>query len=68
VLVVPPFRDFFNLHPLSVREFSIVAIALAGWTALVWISWRGRFVDRFLGLMAPKNAKGNSRSAGTGAT
>jgi cation-transporting ATPase E len=67
VLVVPPLREFFNLHPLGVRDFAIVLIALAAWTALVWISWRGRFVDRFLGIMAPKSAGGADKSAGTGA-
>jgi len=54
VLLVPPFRDFFNLYPMSVREVAVVLAALAGWTALVWISWRGRFVDRFLGIAPPK--------------
>jgi cation-transporting ATPase E len=49
VLLVPPLRNFFNLHPLSLREVGIVAAGVAAWTALVWIFWRGRFVDRFLG-------------------
>jgi cation-transporting ATPase E len=61
VLLVPPFRAFFNLHPLGLREVAIVLLALAGWTALVWVFWRGRFVDRFLGIMPPK-AAGPSRS------
>jgi cation-transporting ATPase E len=53
VILVPTFRDFFNLHPMSLREVAVVLAALAGWTALVWISWRGRFVDRFLGIAPP---------------
>jgi cation-transporting ATPase E len=54
VLLVPLFRDFFNLHPMGLREVAVVIAALAGWTALVWVSWRGRFVDRFLGIGAPR--------------
>ena len=50
VLVVPPFRQFFNLDPMSLRDAGIVAVGVAAWTALVWIFWRWRFVDRFLGV------------------
>ena len=32
----------------------MVLAALAGWTVLVWIFWRGRFVDRFLGIAPPR--------------
>ena len=53
VLAVPPLRSFFNLHPLGLREGLVVLVALAGWAALVWIFWRGRFVDRFLGIAPP---------------
>jgi cation-transporting ATPase E len=53
VLLAPAFRDFFNLHPLGLREVAVVLLGLGGWTALVWIFWRGRFVDRFLGLPPP---------------
>jgi cation-transporting ATPase E len=50
VMAVPTFRDFFNLHPLAANEVLVVLAALAGWMVLVWIFWRGRFVDRFLGI------------------
>jgi hypothetical protein len=53
VMVVPPFRTFFNLYPLGLREVVVVLLGLAGWTALVWTAWRGRFVDRFLGVAPP---------------
>ena len=49
VLLVPPFRDFFNLHPLSIRDLSIVLAGVLVWTVLVWIFWRWRWVERFLG-------------------
>ena len=65
---VPPFRAFFNLHPLGLREVLVVLIALAGWTVLVWISWRGRFVDRFLGLAAPAPATDAAEDQGTDGT
>ena len=48
-MLVPLFRDFFNLHPLSVWEFAIVLGGLFVWAVLVWIFWRFRFVERFLG-------------------
>jgi cation-transporting ATPase E len=68
VMSVPAFRAFFNLHPLGLREVLVVLIALAGWTALVWIAWRGRFVDRFLGLAAPGQASDAPEDQGTDGT
>ena len=49
VLLVPPFRDFFNLYPLSIRDLSIIFAGVLAWAVLVWIFWRWRFVERFLG-------------------
>jgi len=49
VLLVPPFRDFFNLDPLSIRDLAIVFAGVLAWAVLVWIFWRWRFVERFLG-------------------
>ncbi len=49
VLLVPPFRDFFNLYPLSIRDLSIVFGGVLAWAVTVWIFWRWRFVERFLG-------------------
>ena len=49
VLLVPPFRDFFNLYPLSIRDLSITLGGALTWAVLVWIFWRWRFVERFLG-------------------
>ena len=31
VLLVPPFRDFFNLYPLSIRDLSIVFAGVLAW-------------------------------------
>ena len=50
VLLVSPFRTFFNLYPMSLRDAGIVAVGVGAWAVLVWIFWRGRFVDRFLGM------------------
>ena len=49
VLLVPPFRDFFNLYPLSIRDLGITLGGALAWAVLVWIFWRWRFVERFLG-------------------
>lgn len=62
VLSFPAFRSFFNLQPLGPREFAVVLAALAGWTVLVWIFWRGRFMERFLGLAPTSLAEGPSAS------
>ena len=40
--------------PWACGRSLVVLVALAGWAALVWISWRGRFVDRFLGIAPPQ--------------
>ena len=74
VLAVPPLRAFFNLHPLGPREVFVVLVALGAWAALVWVFWRGRFVDRFLGvtppapLEAPDTPDDAPRDRGTDAT
>jgi cation-transporting ATPase E len=49
VLLVPPLRDFFNLYLLDLRDLAIVMSGVLAWAVLVWIFWRYRFVDRFLG-------------------
>jgi cation-transporting ATPase E len=54
VLLVPPFRAFFNLSPIGLREAAVILVALAAWAVLVWVSWRWRFVDRFLGIAPPR--------------
>jgi hypothetical protein len=48
-MVVPPLRDFFNLYLLGARDLAIVLAGVLAWAVLVWIFWRWRFVDRFLG-------------------
>ena len=35
VLLVPPFRAFFNLYPLSIRDFAIVLGGTLAWAVLV---------------------------------
>jgi len=50
VSVAPPLRALFALSPLGLREIGLVVIALAVWTILVRWSWRGRLLERFLGL------------------
>jgi cation-transporting ATPase E len=49
VLAIPPFRDFFNLYQLSLRDLGIVLGGVLAWAVLVWIFWRWRFIERFLG-------------------
>jgi cation-transporting ATPase E len=49
VMLVPPARQFFNLSPLAPRDLAIVLAGVVSWAVLVWIFWRWRFVERFLG-------------------
>ncbi|CAN5704424.1 HAD-IC family P-type ATPase [soil metagenome] len=53
VLVVPAFRTFFSLQPMSLRDSLFTLAAVIAWAVLVWIFWRYRFVDRFLGFSTP---------------
>ncbi len=50
VSVAPPLRALFALSPLGLREIGLVVVALAVWTILVRWAWRGRLLERFLGL------------------
>jgi cation-transporting ATPase E len=50
VLLIPPLREFFNLSLLGLRDAVIVLLGVATWAVRVWIFWRFRFVDRFLGM------------------
>lgn len=59
VLLVPPFRGFFNLDPMSLRDAGVVAFGVGAWAILVWVFWRLRFVDRFLGF-SPISTTGSS--------
>ena len=67
VMLVPPLRDFFNLSLLSLRDGAIVLLGVATWAVLVWIFWRYRFVDRFLGTDVDDPAEGG-RSPTPGGT
>ena len=55
VMLVPPLRDFFNLYPVSIRDLAIVFAGVVAWGVLVWIFWRWRFVERFLGVDVKEN-------------
>jgi len=50
VSLASPLRALFALSPLGLRESGLVVIALAVWTIFVRWAWRGRVLERFLGL------------------
>jgi len=50
ISAVPPLRTLFALSPLEPRYLPLVAVALVIWLLLVRSFWRGRFVERFLGV------------------
>lgn len=50
VLLVRPAREFFALSGLTIRDSVIVMFGVLAWTALAWIFWRYRVMERFLGV------------------
>ena len=38
------------MSPLAIRDFSIIFAGVLAWGVLVWIFWRWRFIERFLGV------------------
>jgi cation-transporting ATPase E len=50
VLLMPAARDFFSFALPGPREALLATGAALAWVPLVRLFWKGRFVDRFLGL------------------
>ncbi|MBM0740594.1 HAD-IC family P-type ATPase [Phormidium sp. CLA17] len=50
ILAVPPFRNFFELQPLSLWSYLFLAFVAFEWCLILRAIWRSRFLDRFLGI------------------
>jgi cation-transporting ATPase E len=50
LLIVPSLGSFFDITPLSLKEFAWVVAAVAAWAILIRWIWRWRVVDRFLSI------------------
>ena len=50
LLVVPAGRAIFALQALGLPELAIVAGGVVAWAILLWLTWRYRLVERFLGI------------------
>jgi cation-transporting P-type ATPase E len=50
ILAVPPFRNFFELEPLSLWSYLFLAFVAFEWCLILRAIWRSRFLDRFLGI------------------
>ncbi len=50
ILAVPPFRNFFELEPLSLWSYLFLAFVALEWCLILRAIWRSRFLDRFLGI------------------
>ncbi len=50
ISATPPLRTLFALSALEPRDLPLVVAALAVWLVLVRSFWRGRFIERFLGV------------------
>jgi cation-transporting ATPase E len=50
IVAVPPFRQFFELTPLSPFGYLFIGLIAIEWCFILRATWRGRFLDRFLGI------------------
>ncbi|MBD2079188.1 HAD-IC family P-type ATPase [Leptolyngbya sp. FACHB-17] len=50
ILAIPPLRVFFELSPLSLQDCLFLGLVAIEWALILRLSWRTRFLDRFLGV------------------
>jgi len=50
ILFISPWREFFELSPLSVLDTGFLGLIALEWCLIVRWTWRTRFFDRFLGI------------------
>jgi cation-transporting ATPase E len=50
VMIVPAFRTFFELEPLSVADIGIIVGIVAVWAFGLRFIWRGKVLERLAGL------------------
>jgi cation-transporting ATPase E len=50
IVAVPPFRQFFELTPLSPLGYLFIGLIALEWCFILRAVWRGRFLDHFLGI------------------
>jgi len=49
-IVITPLREFFELAPLGVLDFLLIATISIAWAALQRQAWRNSIFERFLGI------------------
>ena len=49
IMVVPSFRDFFELSPLGLLDIAIILAVVAAWTFTLRFIWRARILERLMG-------------------
>jgi cation-transporting ATPase E len=50
ILAVTPFRNFFDLVPLTGKGYVGIGLIAAVWSVMVWVIWKARLLDRWLGM------------------
>jgi cation-transporting P-type ATPase E len=50
IMLIPGLRDFFELSPLRLADYAIIAIVLFGWVFILRYIWRAHIFERFLRL------------------
>lgn len=50
ILLVEPFREFFELATLGALDFILIAGVVIGWTGLIRFIWRSDIFEQFLGV------------------
>ncbi|WNZ22827.1 HAD-IC family P-type ATPase [Leptolyngbya sp. NK1-12] len=50
IVAVPPLRRFFELYPLDPIHYLFIGLVAIEWCFILRLTWRTRFLDRFLGI------------------
>jgi cation-transporting P-type ATPase E len=50
IMLVPGLRDFFELSPLRLVDYGVIAVALVAWIFILRYIWRAHIFARFLRL------------------
>jgi len=61
VILLPPTRQFYGLVLLGWRELGVVTVALVIWLVLVRWFWRGRIIQRFIGLTTAETGEATTK-------
>ena len=50
IVAIPPLSRFFELYPLDPVNYLFIGLVAIEWCLILRLTWRSRFLDRFLGI------------------